>query len=34
LEFALHGIEMKLSEFLAKAWRLANEKARELGRIV
>jgi hypothetical protein len=27
-------IPMKLSEFLAQAWRLANEKARELGWIV
>lgn len=27
-------IPMKLSEFLAEAWRLANEKARELGWIV
>ena len=27
-------IQMKLSEFLAKAWRLANDKARELGWIV
>jgi len=25
---------MKQSEFLAKAWRLANDKARELGWIV
>ena len=25
---------MKLSEFLARAWRLANDKARELGWIV
>ena len=27
-------IAMTLSEFLAKAWRLANDKARELGWIV
>ena len=27
-------IPMKLSDFLAQAWRLANEKARELGWIV
>jgi hypothetical protein len=27
-------IPMKLSEFLAEAWRLANEKARKLGWIV
>jgi hypothetical protein len=27
-------IKMTLSEFLAEAWRLANEKARELGWIV
>jgi hypothetical protein len=27
-------IPMKLSEFLAQAWRLANAKARELGWIV
>ena len=27
-------IEMKQSEFLTQAWRLANQKARELGWIV
>ena len=27
-------IEIKLSEFLAEAWRAANDKARELGWIV
>jgi hypothetical protein len=27
-------IEMRKSEFLAKAWKLANDKARELGWIV
>lgn len=27
-------IPMKLSEFLAQAWKLANDKARELGWIV
>jgi hypothetical protein len=27
-------IKMKLSEFLAKAWRLANDTARDLGWIV
>ncbi|MGB6439771.1 MAG: hypothetical protein WBE89_10660 [Methyloceanibacter sp.] len=28
------NVSMTLSEFLAKAWRAANEKARELGWIV
>jgi hypothetical protein len=28
------GVPMTVSQFLAKAWRLANNKARELGWIV